>query len=134
MAGGVLRLDYSEIDRLQQALLGYQGDTEATINDVLHNYAGNRAQTDIYRLMPKSDKRTGKHAKDSQSLSNITGNLSVTVTAKGKWHYLYFPDDGTNTRRHVGNQRFFERGGEAAQDDIIERCLMQLTNNFEKGV
>lgn len=134
MAGGILRLDYFEIDRLQQALQGYQGDTEATINDVLHNFAGDRAQTDIYRLMPISGKKTGKHAKDSKSLSNVTGNLSVTVTAKGKWHYLYFPDDGTNTRRHVGNQRFFERGGEAAQEDIIERCITSLTSNFEKGV
>lgn len=132
--GGVLAIDYSEIDRLQQAIQDYQGNTEETINDVLHNYAGDRAQEDIYRLMPVSDKKKGKHAKHSKSLSNVTGNLSVTVTAKGKWHYLYFPDDGTNTRNHIGNQQFFKRGGESAMDDIVERCVTRLTTDFEKGV
>lgn len=132
--GGILAIEFSEIDRLLKAMQDYQGDTEETINDVFHNYAGDRAQEDIYRLMPVSKKKKGKHAKHSKSLSNENGNLSVTVTAKGKWHYLYFPDDGTNTRRHVGNQRFFERGGEAAQDDIVERCITRLTNEFEKGV
>lgn len=134
--GGILAIDYSEFDRLQKAMQDFQGNTEDTINDVLHNYAGDRAQTDIYRLMPKSDprKKKGKHAKDSKSLSNVNGNLSVTVTARGKWHYLYFPDDGSNTYNHAGNQRFFKRGGEAAQDDIVERCITSLTTEFEKGV
>ncbi len=132
--GGILSIDFSEFNRLRNALQTYQGNTEETINDVFHNYAGNRAQTDIYRLMPISDKKKGKHAKESKSLSNVNGNLSVTVTARGKWHYLYFPDDGSNTIHHAGNQRFFDRGGEAAQDDIVERCITQLTTNFEKGV
>lgn len=130
----VLSIDATEIDKLQKAMKEFQGNTEDTINDVLHNFAGDRAQVDIYRLMPVSAKKKGKHAKHSNSLSNINGNLSVTVTARGKWGYLYFPDDGENTRRHIGNQRFFERGGEAAQDEIIERCITKLTNNFEKGV
>lgn len=134
MAGGILEINYSEFDRLQKAMKDYQGDTEATINDVLHNYAGDRAQEDIYRLMPVSKKKKGQHAKNSRSLTNVNGNLSVTITTKGKFHYLYFPDDGSNTYRHVGNQRFFERGGEKAQDDIIERCITKLANNFEKGV
>ena len=134
MAGGILSIDYGEIDRLQKAMQDFQGNTEEAINDVFHNYAGDRAQEDIYRLMPVSDKKKGKHAKHSKSLSNVDGNLSVTVTARGKWHYLYFPDDGSNTRNHVGNQQFFERGGEAAQDDIVERCVTRLTTEFEKGV
>lgn len=130
----VLGLDYTQIEQLQKAMQQYQGNTENAINDVLHNYAGDRAQKEIYMLMPRSHKKKGKHAKDAKSLSNITGNLSVTITAKGKWHYLYFPDDGTNTRRHVGNQRFFERGGKRAEDDIVNRCIAQLVNDFEKGV
>lgn len=130
----MFKLDFSEAEKLEQAMKDYQGDTESAINDVLHNFAGDRAQADIYRFMPVSQKKTGKHAKNSKSLRNIPGNLSVTVTTNGKFGYLYFPDDGTNTRRHIGNQRFFERGGEAAMNDIIERCVSRLTNNFEKGV
>ena len=130
MSGDVFTINCEDFDELQNAMREYQGNTENAINDVLHNYAGNRAQEDIYRLMPVSTKKKGKHAKNSKSLSNVTGNLSVTITAKGKWHYLYFPDDGTNTRRHIGNQQFFAHGGEAAQDDIVARCVERLTNEF----
>lgn len=130
MSGGVFTINCGDFDELQNAMREYQGNTENAINDVLHNYAGNRTQEDIYRLMPVSTKKKGKHAKNSKSLSNVTGNLSVTITAKGKWHYLYFPDDGTNTRRHIGNQQFFAHGGEAAQDDIVARCVERLTNEF----
>lgn len=136
--GGILSIDASEVERLQQAMKDFQGDTEETINDVLHNYAGDRAQEDIYRLMPVSEKKKGRHAKHSKALRNVHGNLSETVATAGKFHYLYFPDDGTNTRRHVGYKgvprEFFAEGGEAAQDDIVERCITKLTNNFEKGV
>lgn len=125
-----MKLDFSDFEKLQHAMQGFQGDTETTINDVLHNYAGDRAQKDIILLMPVSDKKKGVHAKHSDSLQNITGNLSVTVTTKGKFGYLYFPDDGTNTRRHVGNQQFFKRGGETAMDDIVGRCIEKLINNF----
>lgn len=135
----MFKLDFSEAEKLQQAMKDFQGGTEDAINDILHNYAGNRAQKDIYAFMPVSDSAkvwAGKapHAKLSKSLRNVPGNLSITVTTNSKYGYLYFPDDGTSTRRHIGNQRFFERGGEAAIDDIIERCVSRLTNDFEKGV
>ena len=130
----MFKIDFSDAEKLQQAMKDYQGDTEEAINDVLHNYAGDRAQEDIIRLMPVSRKQKGSHAKYSNSLQNVLSNLSVTVTTAGKYGYLYFPDDGTNTRRHVGNQRFFERGGDAAMNDIVERCVTRLTNEFEKGV
>lgn len=130
--GGILAINYAEFDKLYQAMQEFQGNTEDAINDVLHNYAGDRAQKDILRLMPVSKKSKGTHAKFSKSLENRTKeNLAATVGTKGKYGYLYFPDDGTNTRRHVGNQRFFERGGEAATSDIIERCVTKLTQNFE---
>lgn len=133
----MLEISFSEVDRLIQAMEDFQGNKEEVINDVFHNEAGNLAQESIKRLMPVSGKDwRGKapSAKFSNSLQNVNGNLSVTVTTKRKWQYLYFPDDGSNTRRHVGNQRFFERGGEAVQDEIIERCITKLANNFEEGV
>ena len=132
--GSTFTIDASQIGRLSDALASYGSDAEKAINDVLHNEAGDMAQEAIYRLMPRSDKRKGKHAKDSKSLTNVFGNLSVTVTTTKKFNYLYFPDDGSNTRRHVGNQRFFERGGETVADDIVERCISKLIENFESEV
>ena len=131
------KLEFSDVERLHKAMEEFQGDTEATINDVLHNEAGDLAQEAIKKLMPVSGKHwRGKKpaAKRSKSLQNVPGNLSVTVTTKKNWGYLYFPDDGTNTRRHVGNQQFFRRGGENVQDEIAERCINKLVNKFEEGV
>ena len=128
-------LDYANIEKLEKAIKDYQGDAERTINDVLHNEAGAMIQESVIRLMPRSEKKKGKHAKDSSPLTNINGNLSVTATTKKQFQYLYFPDDGTSTRRHVGKggmpQEFFKRGGEAVKDDIIDRCIGRLGDNFE---
>lgn len=133
----VLTFDAKEVERLQQAMEQFQGDTEATINDVLHNEAGNLAQEAIRRLIPVSGKHwKGKKpaAKTAKSLRNVEGNLSLTVTTTKNYQYLYFPDDGTSTTRHVGDQQFFHRGGESVKDEIIERCINRLTNKFEEGV
>ena len=133
--GGVLELN-SNMDELQKALEAYRGNAEEAINSVLHGKeVSDLAQKSIYNLMPRSTKKKGAHAVDSKSLSSITSdNLALTVAAKGKWHYLYFPDDGTNTIRHVGNQRFFERGGDAVSGDIAKRCISKLIENFESEV
>ena len=133
----VFRLDDKHIEQLQKAMQQYQGNTEEAINDVLHNWAGDYAQEEIKRLMPVSGKSwKGKRpsAKSSKSLQNENGNLSVTVKTTSNYNYLYFPDDGTNTRRHIGNQQFFKRGGEAVQDEIVQRCINRLVNDFDKGV
>ncbi len=134
---GFIQMSVAEFEKLQSAMKEYQGDVEATINNVLHNQGGALIQESIQRLIPvsgKSWKGKAPAAKTSKSLQSINTNLAVAVTTTKRYQYLYFPNDGTNTRRHVGNQRFFEEGGEAVKDEIIERCIGKLTNNFEKGV
>lgn len=131
-----IRLDYEQFDGLQKAMEEYQGNTEKAINEVLHNEAGPLIADAVRNLMPQSGKTwKGKKgaAKTSNSLMNVDTNLAVTVKTRGDYGYLYFPDDGTNTRRHVGNQQFFVRGGESVADDIVDRIVNKLINNFEKG-
>jgi len=123
-------LDVYQMDRLISALHDFEGDTESAINDVLHNEAGDLAQEAIRRLMPTSGKRwKGKRppAKTSKSMRNDKANLEVTVRNTSYYDYLYFPNDGSNTRRHAGQQFFFERGGESVVDDIIRRCIDRLS-------
>lgn len=130
----MLKINVSEADKLQEALKAFEGEVEPAINDVLHNEAGGLIQDSIRQFIPvsgKSWKGKASAAKTSKSLTSVNANLAVTVTTTKKYQYLYFPDDGTNTRRHVGEQRFFERGGEAVKEEIIERCISRLTNNFE---
>lgn len=127
------KINSLEFEELADTLKAYSGNAEEAINEVLHNYAGNRAQEEIRRLMPVSNRHwKGKApaAKASKSMRNIPSNLAVKVTTQRKWGYLYFADDGTNTKNHIGNQRFFERGGEAAMPDIVARCKQKLTENF----
>ena len=129
----VLTLNAESFAELEKAMVDYQGNTEKTINDVLHNEASPLIQDAVRRLIPESKKTwKGKKAAavDGRSLTDVKENLSVTVKTTKQYQYLYFPDDGTNTRRHVGNQQFFQRGGESQIDEITNRCINRLTENF----
>lgn len=127
-------LDVTEFDRLQRTMKNFPGSAEKSINDVLHNDANPLIKDAVQRLTPVSDKKKGTHAKFAQSLTDEKGNLFITVKTTKKYQYLYFPDDGTNTRRHAGNQQFFLRGGESQQDEIVDRCINKLVNNFEQAI
>lgn len=131
------RLNHEEFAKLENAMKSFQGDTEKTINEVLHNEGGQLIHDEIKRLMPMSGKRwKGKKApaKTSNSLQIVGGNLSVTVTTKKAYQYLYFPDDGSNTRRHAGNQQFFLNGGENQKEEIMNLCINRLVNSFEDAI
>lgn len=124
----MFKINFLGFEELEKALAEYSGNTEEAINEVLHSEEINTlAQNAIKTLMPRSNKKKGRHAKDSNSLGKLDGNLSLTVRATKAFQYLYFADDGTNTRRHIGDQRFFERGGEEVQGDIVQRCIDKLT-------
>lgn len=128
-----LNLHIMEFDELHEAMKNFQGNTEEVINEVLHDEGGELIEDAVKRLMPVSGKHwKGKKgaAKTSNSLQIVGENLAVTVKTRKAYQYLYFPDDGTSTRRHAGNQQFFLRGGESQKDEIINRCIKRLTNEF----
>lgn len=130
-----LGLDFVAMDDLQQAMKDFQGNTEEIINDVLHNEAGELVQDAIRRLMPVSGKtwnRKKKAAKQANSMMNVNENLALTVKSKNAYSYLYFPDDGSNTKNHIGNQQFFKKGGESQLNEIKDRCIGRLVNDFEE--
>lgn len=129
----VLEIDVAEFDRLQRAMKDYQGNVSETINDVLHNQGGELIAEATRRLIPVSGRTwKGKRraAKTANSLRQVPENLAITVTTTKSYQYLYFPNDGSSTKKHAGQQYFFERGGEAVQDEIIDRCVGKLINNF----
>lgn len=130
-------INISDVAELEAAMQAYQGNVEKAINEVLHNQAGELLHDEIKRLMPVSGKVwQGKKvaAKLGKSLQVLTGNLSVTVATTKPYHYLYFPDDGTNTQKHVGNQQFFARGAENKKDEIINLCIGRLVDGFENAI
>lgn len=130
----VFRVDATEFERLQKAIKNFPGDAEKEINEVLHNEGSQLIQNSVRNLMPVSGRKwKGKKpaAKSSKSLNDLKGNLFVWVKTTSNYHYLYFPDDGTNTIHHVGNQQFFLKGAEAKQETIIDLCVNNMIDNFE---
>lgn len=127
-------LNAEDLDRVLRAAEQFPGDAEKVINEVLHGEGAELIQERIRKYMPVSDKKKGAHAVDSKSLAPTGTNLAVTVRSTKKFNYLYFPDDGTSTRRHVGDQQFFLRGAEDASGEIVDILLGKLTQTFEKGV
>lgn len=132
-----LELDADSFDKLQRAMAEFKGNVEQVVNDVLHNQGGRLIEDSVRSLIPESHKNwKGKDppAATANSLLQQDSNLAVTVRTTGKYGYLYFPDDGTNTKNHIGNQQFFLRGAENVSDEIIDLCIERLMNNFEEGV
>lgn len=129
--------DAHEMSRLQEAIKNFPKGAEATITDVLHTDGGRLIEEEIRRLMPVSGKNwSGKKpsAKTGKSLRQENHNLAVTIRTTGDYHYLYFPDDGTNTYRHHGNKQFFLKGAEQQQSQIVDRCISRLVANFEQSL
>lgn len=127
-------LSHEEFDRMTEAIKSFPGDAEQVINDTLHGYGAELISERIKNFMPVSDKRKGTHAVDAKSLRHTDTHLATTVRSAKKYQYLYFPDDGTNTKRHVGNQQFFRRGAEDASGDIVDAITGKLTQKLEEGV
>lgn len=129
-----LSLNAEEFDKVLRAIEQFPGNAEKVINETLHGKGAELIQERIRKYMPVSDKKRGTHAVDADSMTSVGFNLSVTVKSAKKFNYLYFPDDGTNTRRHVGNQQFFLRGAEDASGEIVDIVTGKLTQTFEEGV
>lgn len=133
----IMKMDIKDFERVESAIKKYQGNAEDAINEVLHNEASDLIQESIRLLMPVSGRTWRKKkpaAKTAKSLGEQKFNLAIVVKAEKAYQYLYFPDDGTNTRRHVGNQQFFLKGAELKKDEIINRCVERLVKEFNDTV
>lgn len=132
----VYTMDARDLDKLQSAIKSYPKDAEKKITDYLHKEGYTLFSGNISALMPVSDRKKKGigHAKMSKSLRDRekTSNLSVTIGTTSKYSYLYFPDDGSNTLRHAGNQHFFERGVEKKEPEAVEEMLKRITFKIEK--
>jgi hypothetical protein len=126
-------MDASQIDELQKVMSDYPGYAGQAIDEILHGSGEKEIETKIYQLLPVSGRKwSGKKtaAKSAKPFTHEDENLAVTVVSRGTYHYLYFPDDGSNTKRHAGGQEFMRRGAEAASDKIVNLCVGKLTEGF----
>lgn len=126
-------VDYSGLDELSQAMEKYGDESIKIITEVLHNEGAKEIQDKIRNLLPASGRRWKGKKAPARSVNPFTqtnGVLEVTVKSTGAYGYLYFPDDGSNTQRHAGNQQFMKKGAEDATGRIIDLCLGKLTEKL----
>ena len=128
-------IDYKELNDLTE-LMVRASDPEQAINEVLHKSGSELIKEGIQRILPSSGKNwSGKKspASTSQPFTQENENLSVTVKTKPTYHYLYFPDDGSNTKHHQGNQQFMLRGAQSRQTQIVDEITEELIEQIEGG-
>ncbi len=137
MARAEVTLDARQYDAITEAMQRYGEGCGQIIDNVLHTQGGRILEAEIMRLLPESGRKwRGKAtaAKHAQPFTQENGELSVTIKTVSKYHYLYFPDDGSNTRRHRGYKGvprdFMKKSVDNKGDMIIDMCISELTKKW----
>lgn len=129
----VFSLNAEQLQQLTNSMEAYEGKAGEVINEVLHKQGAELIMENILPLIHSSG-RTWKGKKKSATVADPFKSddepLAVVVKSKAAYGYLYFPDDGTNTKCHAGEQYFMQRGAEAAAPDILELCVIKLTESI----
>lgn len=129
-------LEYDELKGLTEKIEEYGVEAYKIINDVIHKEGADLIKNDITLLIPRSGRTwKGKGRSASQAMPGAfkqkNEEFAVTIAPRKKYHYLYFPDDGSDTKRHAGNQHFMLRGAENASSKVIDLCIGKLTEGFD---
>ena len=132
---GWFEFDAGSIDDLYEKMVSYGTGSGQIIDKVLRSEGAEEIKKQIARLLPSSGRHWKGKAPAARSampgrFDQDNGELSVTIAARGKYHYLYFPDDGSNTRKHAGNKQFMLHGAESAAPKVVEMCVGKLTEAF----
>lgn len=110
-------------------------EAEKIINEYLAGEGGDTIKEGIHALLPVSGRKPwkGKRAAASSTDPFIKkpGNLSVQIKTKNGYHYLYFPDDGSDTNRHYGNKQFMFQGAGNKSGEIANQIINKLIEKLE---
>ena len=129
------KLDASQFEELQEKMQAFGPGSGQIVDRVLHKEGANEIKKNIVPLIHPSGRHwAGKKtsATSAKPFTQENGTQSVTIVSRGAYHYLYFPDDGSNTLHHAGGQEFMKRGAENSADKIIEICTGKLIEGFSK--
>ena len=133
---GVFSVEGEAFDELAAAMADFGEGAADVVSEVVHS-SGDVIRDQIDPLIPVSGRTFKGHrsgAQGSQWQRYDTGEkLAITVAATSARRYLYFPDDGSNTKRHAGNRQFMMRGAEAAAPMILEKGIDALIESFERS-
>lgn len=135
MAKVVFELQETDsFERLSQKMESFDGYVGPIIDDVLHNKGAPLIRENIHNLLPASGRTwKGKKpaARDAQPFTQEFDAMQVTTKTIKNYHYLYFPDDGSTTYHHIGDQQFMYRGADKSAEKIIDECVDKITQEME---
>ena len=130
------RVDFSDVVSIEDRFARYGAGYGRVVDKYLHGEGARKIKRSIPEFIRPSGRTwRGKAPSIARSsgerLSQDNEPLEVAIAARGRYGYLYFPDDGSNTKRHIGNQQFMLRGAEAAAPEITEGIESELVDAFE---
>lgn len=126
-----LEMSYEKYEQLIRAAEGMQGNMEEAINEALRSsQIKNWMINSITEFTPMSTAKIRpwhpRHARGADPYKEKYENLSIVIKSKTAFNYLYFPDDGSNTKRHQGMQQFMLHGAEAVSDQVADEIVDRI--------
>lgn len=131
-------LEYSDYEKIRQAILRCGYSSEETINNYLHNTAGKKITKSIDNYIPRSPRTNVIHAKGNNWSEQNNFNLAVNIgnSLKGKrgtsFYYLYYVVTGTGTNAQKGPRDFMSQGLNQEYNNIVDGLINELDKNIEK--
>lgn len=132
-----MNVDFKDIEKLEKNLERIPGMSEEVINSVLKKQGVRKVVEGITKLIKIGD-RGGPHARSSKWEKVENFNLGFNVKTKGgaaknrgSFGYLVFPNEGRGPRNHM-EQRFAERGLEAAESKVIEDLSLEIEKKIQE--
>lgn len=141
MSQTTFTIDSERFQEIEKLIHAYPENAEETINKYLHTTGGELIRSEIMRLLPASGRKWKKKlppASAAAPFGQKDDNLSVAIGtgrssgSSGKYNYLYFPDDGANTKRHYGNQHFMQAGAANVVPRIIDDMSTAIIQKFSE--
>lgn len=132
MASVEFSIKDEDINKINEAITNFEGNTERVINDYLGTQAKEKFIQSITNLIPVSRVNKRRHAKNSNPLDGkIRNNLTLWIHTKTKFNYLYFPQNAEGTSKGKIPNDFMERGIDAEYDNVVNGILEKLQNRLE---
>lgn len=132
----VLSIEDVEFSRLMDSMKDYGAGAAEVVSDVVHS-SGEDIYREIDPLIHPSGRTFKGHTSSAKGASwqryDTSEALAITVASTASRRYLYFPDDGSTTEHHFGDQQFMRRGAEAAAPRILEKGIDALIGNFGRS-
>ena len=128
----------TDVEKIKRAVSRCGETSEQTINDYLHNVAGEKLINSMDKFIPRSPRRNVIHARGNKWSDQKNYNLAVTIGnslkgARGKsFYYLYYVVTGTGTNEKKGVRDFMKQGLDREYNNVVNGIINELDKNIEK--